>query len=115
MLTMGLPGDVTEEAGFSDLLKEAKRYGILNISLDDLEGLKNEIMARKRDEIIKTHEAHFAIVQCGDGRWRTFLPNERGTKGKEVKKKNKQKVASSNLAAPTISYDFVRFCLYRKI
>ena len=98
MLTMGPPGEVTEEAGFSDLLKEAKRYGILNISLDDLEGLKNEIMARKRDEIIKTHEAHFAIVQCGDGRWRTFLPNERGTKGKEVKKKDKQKLYDAIVA-----------------
>lgn len=72
------------------LLSKAKEYGILNICLNDLEGLKKEIMARKRNEIIKTHEAHFAIVYGKDGRWRTYLPNEKGKKGKQIRKKDKE-------------------------
>ena len=91
-------GGMALPPGISDLLNEAKRYGIININLNDLEGLKKEIMAKKRNEIIKAHEAHFSIVQCGDGRWRTFLPNERGTKGKEVKKKDKQKLYDAIVA-----------------
>ena len=98
MLTMETPRKDAGASELYDLLNEAKRYGILNINLDDLEGLKKEIMARKRNEIIKTHEAHFSIVQCGDGRWRTFLPNERGTKGKEVKKKDKQRLYDAIVA-----------------
>ena len=54
--------------GISDLLNEVRRYGILNIALDDLECLKYEIMLRKQNGIIKMPEAHFAIVHCDDGK-----------------------------------------------
>ena len=45
MLTMETPRKDAGASELYDLLNEAKRYGILNISLDDLEGLKSRIMA----------------------------------------------------------------------
>lgn len=61
--------------GISDLLNEVRRYGILNIALDDLECLKYEIMLRKQNGIIKMPEAYFTIVHCDDGKWRFYFPD----------------------------------------
>ena len=48
--------------GISDLLNEVRRYGILNIALDDLECLKYEIMLRKQNGIIK--DARSILHDC---------------------------------------------------
>lgn len=68
----------------TELLKSLARCGLI-----DLQDLQKKAQMKKREEILLSHP--FKISQTGN-RWRTFLPNEKGKKGREVKKKTKQEL-----------------------
>lgn len=48
------------------------------------------MLQAKERKILEQHTATFKITQTSDGRWRTFLPNEQGKRGKEVRKPTKE-------------------------
>lgn len=66
------------------LLLEAQRYGITKVDLSNLKMLEAQIEMKKA--YLDSHG--FSITQTKDGRWRTFLPNHEGKKGREIRRKN---------------------------
>lgn len=65
------------------------------ISACDIKGLGVEsvydnLIMKKNQEILNQHA--FKISECKDGRFRTFLPNEQGKKGREVRRRTREEL-----------------------
>ena len=71
------------------VLKEARKYSI-NYVDTQIAQINEFIQMTKTKEIMQQHEAQYKITKTSDGRWRTFLPDGNGKRGKEIKKQTRE-------------------------